>query len=227
MNRIEPKYYATSLKVLSIGEFLRLSPGPISGFVSWIIGRFLPPQGKELMPTDYDKIESTLEDMSEMLSEKLVFASSCFEENEFAPIGWQRLPSDQQEIIDSGSVICLSSCGHFVGVFSTVIRESEDTPDGYIYTEASSISCYYPDETYICVADTNIQLDPIPSETSICLKGESVYSLKERIEKELSKRPEAIKLSNWNEVRKVMELHDTKAFLYRKDQRKLFVEIDK
>lgn len=192
MEKISPGYYATNLRALRHCECVRLGGGLLSGTLSWIIGKFLPPQGREKMPTDYDEIESTFEEFSNDLKARVEQAVEELRPLGFKPIGWQRFPSEKEEVIDSGSVISLSGCRTIVGLFSVIINKDETASGGYRYTEVLSLNSYYRSGKALCVADSNLSLDPLPGTKLVFMKGELPARLMEKLIQERERIEEKV-----------------------------------
>lgn len=225
--KVPTTYYATNLRALTLRECIRLGGGWLQGPLTWAIGRFVPAQGREKMPTDYDLIESEPNAMSEVLRERIELAAAEYREMGFSVIGWQRIDGATEGVIDSGSVICLSPCRTIVGLFSVVIKSDENTPTGFRYNEAMSLNVFQENGSGLCVADSKICLDPEPGSKVIFMVGKSPAEMLKRIQNEKRKNSASfVKFAGWPEVRRMLEFNDTKNFLHRRDKRRLFVEVE-
>jgi hypothetical protein len=87
MTDVQPKYYATNTKALTLGECLRMGGGAFGVWV-WFLTRFSAPmEDKQLLPVLYDSIEARLEDFSDEMRVRV--------EEVTATICGARLPADR------------------------------------------------------------------------------------------------------------------------------------
>lgn len=219
MQKITPAYHATNLRALSFGEMMRLG-GLFNGLMGFVIGRFLPPQGRELMPPDYDAMEAQRSDIAPHILERLDENGQVFLSNGFREIGYQVTPGKASE---SGGIIYLSDCGEIVGLASCVIQNQPAI--GYI--NVGAVCSYDLEGRCVSVGNSNFTLDPVPGNRVKHCKGKPVTELLpilRRLKQE--SRAEFKRFANWQQVREQMRYDDTRSFLHRRDERKLFVPVE-
>ncbi|WP_269539550.1 hypothetical protein [Cerasicoccus fimbriatus] len=218
MEKVTPAYYATNLRALTFGEMMRLG-GLVNGLLGFVIGRFMPPQGRELMPTSYEEIEAQRTDIAPHILSVLEKIGEPFMAAGFREIGYQVMPNAPD---DSGSIIYLSDCGEIVGLATVAKKNAPET--GHVKVGAL---CSYDREGHcLSVGNSRISLDPAP--------GNVVHRLPDKAPQDLlpifrkykqASRQEFICFRDWPQVRASMEHDDARSFIHRRDVRKLFVPV--
>jgi hypothetical protein len=222
---IEKKYYATNLKALSLGECIRLGGGVSMGLTSWVLGRFLPPQGKVLMPTNFAEIEASEDDLSERLRERIRELAKDFFKNGFTIVAYQKLPVESENTFDSGGCVLLSANGEIAGTINIVIHRDANVSSGVKYTEALSVGCFDVDGNGVGIQSTP-GLDPKKGSRTIIKKGADLNTLLEELNRACKKwKKKCHKFSDWDSLRDVLQKAETETFLYRRDVKKLFIEV--
>jgi hypothetical protein len=200
---IEKKYYATNIKALSFGECMRLGGSIPMGILSWIMGRFLPPQGRDLMPINFDEVEAAIDDLSELLQERISKLSQGFLNCGFKIIAYQKIPSGALGTIDSGGCVLLSSDRKVIGTVNILI--SQNGSNAIQYKEALAVGCFDSKNNSIGV-QTTPGMDSKKGSCTVVKKGATVEVLLRELEKRLKKwKLPLLQFTDWIDVRPVLQ----------------------
>jgi len=218
MEKIKPAYYATNLGALSFGELMRLG-GLFNGLVGFLIGRFMEPQGRELMPSDYDSTEAQRSDLAPHILERISKNGEALLSAGFHEIGYQVMPDNANE---SGGIIYLSDCGEIVGLATCMAKAAPAT--GYL--NVGAVCSYDREGNSYSVGNSKVTLDPAPGNVVKHAPGNSIRDMLPLLRQlKQGSRAEFKQFRGWDEVREQMQADDHRSFLHRRDVRKLFVPV--
>ncbi|WP_309398757.1 hypothetical protein [Cerasicoccus maritimus] len=219
MEKIPPAYYATNLGALSFGEMMRIG-GFFNGLLGFALGRFMPPQGREPMPPDYDVMEAQRSDIAPHILGRICQKGDVLLPLGFREVGYQRLPHKADK---SGSIIYLSNCGQMVAHIS-VLKKDEPAND---YGVAPSVCAFDTQANTITVSNSGLSVNPLPGSKLIIKKGKRLNQLVPILKKEMEiSRREYARFAGWQDLREWQGTIETRTFLHRRDVRKLFVPVD-
>lgn len=223
---IRPETYLTNVRQLNFGECRRFGGGLGKGCLFWVLSRFAAPQGETEMPTDYDAIEATLDELSANFHECHAPWREEFAARRFRLVGCQKIrTSKDPKHIDSGGVIYLSPDSRLVGLLTLMIVADETQSSGIRVTESCAVSFYLEGARTVSVVNIGTYLDPRPGSRVVCRKGADLARLHTEAAALADKSRFAVQtFGGWRDVRAALEQEDQENFLHRRDVRRLFVK---